>query len=140
MEDKNLEKPIPEGWELKDEGSKTSHYLCPATGQHFSTYEDLMRYVNYAKENKLSIYAPDCKFNKLKRKRRKNKPISLTRKNSGGQSSRPLPVNLGKEREETANPMESNDTGKDTEAGEAGEAGKKSIQAGDLEASEAMKE
>lgn len=24
MEDKNLEKPIPEGWELKDEGSKTS--------------------------------------------------------------------------------------------------------------------
>lgn len=32
--------------------------------------------------------------------------------------------------------MESNDTGKDTEAGEAG----KSIQAGDLEASEAMKE
>ncbi|TQE04550.1 hypothetical protein C1H46_009857 [Malus baccata] len=103
MEDKNLEKPIPEGWELKDEGSKTS----------------------------------DCKINKLKRKRRKNIPTSLTRKNSCGQSSRPLPVNLGKEREETANPMESNDTGKDTEAGEAG---KKSIQAGDLEASEAMKE
>lgn len=46
------------------------------------------------------------------------------------------PSSSGKEREETANPMESNDTGKDTEAGEAG----KSIQAGDLEASEAMKE
>ena len=46
------------------------------------------------------------------------------------------PSSSGKEGEETANPMESNDTGEDTEVGEAG----KSIEAGALEASEAMKE
>ncbi|CAN6704291.1 unnamed protein product [Malus baccata var. baccata] len=107
MEDKNLEEPVPEGWELKDEGSKTS----------------------------------DFKINKLKRKRMRmrNKPSSAARGNFGGQSSRPPPLNPGKERnglEETAEPMESNDTGEDIEVGEAG----KSIEASDLEASEAMKE
>ncbi|KAM2264591.1 hypothetical protein ACFXTI_040735 [Malus domestica] len=114
---------------------------CVLTGQHFSTYEDLMRYVNYAKEKKLSIYAPDFKINKLKRKRirMRNKPSSAAWGNSGGQSSRPPPLNPGKESsglEETAKPMESNDTREDIEVGEAG----KSIEAGDLEASEAMKE
>lgn len=34
------------------------YYSCPETGQKFYTYEDLMRYVNYAKAAKLSIYSP----------------------------------------------------------------------------------
>lgn len=43
--------------EQKD-GSSLSYYTCPESGQKFNTYEDLMRYVNYAKAAKLSIYSP----------------------------------------------------------------------------------
>lgn len=39
--------PIPDGWKLKSEvqkdGSKTSCYWYPATGQHFFTYEPDIR-------------------------------------------------------------------------------------------------
>ncbi|XP_038709273.1 uncharacterized protein LOC120004099 isoform X2 [Tripterygium wilfordii] len=56
-------KPIPEGWKLVVEkqknGSKTLSYVCPDSCQIFNDYEMLMRYVNYAKAAKLSIYSPD---------------------------------------------------------------------------------
>ncbi|PKI45402.1 hypothetical protein CRG98_034207 [Punica granatum] len=55
------------------------HYLCPATGQHFYTYEDMMRYVTYAKLWELSIYAPDFEA------KRKGKPRN---KHLGKQSSK----------------------------------------------------
>ncbi|XP_021290677.1 uncharacterized protein LOC110421405 [Herrania umbratica] len=52
---------IPEGWVLdtmvKDDGTQVQCYLCPPTDQRFYTYEDLMRYVRYAKQAKVSIYA-----------------------------------------------------------------------------------
>ncbi|PPS05833.1 hypothetical protein GOBAR_AA14822 [Gossypium barbadense] len=59
---KVLPSPIPEGWVLdtkfKEDGTEVKCYLCPATEQQFYTYEDLMRYVRYAKAAKVSIYSP----------------------------------------------------------------------------------
>ncbi|XWS77092.1 hypothetical protein CRYUN_Cryun01aG0232600 [Craigia yunnanensis] len=63
MADKNSSRPIPDRWMLvvkeQKDGSSLSYYTCPESGQKFYTYEDLMRYVNYAKAAKLSIYSPD---------------------------------------------------------------------------------
>ncbi|KAL1060386.1 hypothetical protein V6Z11_1Z101900 [Gossypium hirsutum] len=56
--------------EQKD-GSSLSYYTCPESGQKFNTYEDLMRYVNYAKAAKLSIYSPDFCPRKPPRKPKK---------------------------------------------------------------------
>ncbi|PPD81889.1 hypothetical protein GOBAR_DD21185 [Gossypium barbadense] len=57
--------PIPEGWVLytkfRKDGIEVKTYFCPATEQEFYTYEDLMRYVRYAKAAKLSIYSPMLK-------------------------------------------------------------------------------
>ncbi|PPD84239.1 hypothetical protein GOBAR_DD18816 [Gossypium barbadense] len=47
------------------------YYTCPESGQKFNTYEDLMRYVNYAKAAKLSIYSPDFCPRKPPRKPKK---------------------------------------------------------------------
>ncbi|KAA3485523.1 ATPase 10, plasma membrane-type-like protein [Gossypium australe] len=64
--------PIPEGWILHTkfkngiEVKKNMTYLCPATEQEFYTYEDLMRYVRYAKAAKLSIYSPEFEENMKK--------------------------------------------------------------------------
>ncbi|KAJ4842961.1 hypothetical protein Tsubulata_020020 [Turnera subulata] len=38
--------------------SNVKYYLCQETGQHFYNYEDLIRYVDHAKETKISIYSP----------------------------------------------------------------------------------
>ncbi|KAB2092352.1 hypothetical protein ES319_A02G024300v1 [Gossypium barbadense] len=61
--------PIPEGWvshtKFKN-GIEVKTYLCPAAEQEFYTYEDLMRYVRYAKAAKLSIYSPEFEENMKK--------------------------------------------------------------------------
>ncbi|KAI5345481.1 PREDICTED: LOC110268692 [Prunus dulcis] len=128
MGDKPSDTPIPDGWKFKSEvrkdGSTSSCYWCPATGQHFFTYEDLMRYVNYAKEAKLSIYAPDFNSNKTRKKAgfipRRTRPSSGARRKLLGQSSRPLPLDQGEDSgslEGSTDPVESTDTGKNIEAG-----------------------
>ncbi|KAK9207401.1 hypothetical protein WN943_017687 [Citrus x changshan-huyou] len=62
MADKKLSGPIPDGWSLeikkKKDGSKVLSYICPGTGQCFSSYEDMMRYVIYAKNAELPIFVP----------------------------------------------------------------------------------
>ncbi|KAG8499854.1 hypothetical protein CXB51_006275 [Gossypium anomalum] len=67
---KVLPAPIPEGWVLdtkfKEDGTEVKCYLCPATEQQFYTYEDLMRYVRYAKAAKVSIYSPYFEANMKK--------------------------------------------------------------------------
>ncbi|XP_021817030.1 uncharacterized protein LOC110759284 [Prunus avium] len=128
MGDKPSDTPIPAGWKFKSEvgkdGSTSSCYWCPATGQHFFTYEDLMRYVNYAKEAKLSIYAPDFNSNKTRKKAgfipRRTRPSSGARRKLLGQSSRPLPLDQGEDSgslEGSTDPVESTETGKNIEAG-----------------------
>ncbi|PQQ08039.1 uncharacterized protein Pyn_01348 [Prunus yedoensis var. nudiflora] len=71
MASKNDSLEIPEGWVLKtrveENGTEVKGFLCPETGQEFSTYQDLMRYVRYAKAAQLSIYSPDSNFMKAKR-------------------------------------------------------------------------
>ncbi|MED6133214.1 hypothetical protein PIB30_026406 [Stylosanthes scabra] len=51
---------IPTGWTLEsyvnEDGSKTLFYCCPATGQHFETYFELMRYVKFAQTHGIGIY------------------------------------------------------------------------------------
>ncbi|KAL4393454.1 uncharacterized protein LOC110277569 isoform X1 [Arachis duranensis] len=51
---------IPVGWTLetyvKKDGSKILFYYCSATGQHFATYFELMRYVNFAQTHGVGIY------------------------------------------------------------------------------------
>ncbi|KAL9430123.1 hypothetical protein AB3S75_025498 [Citrus x aurantiifolia] len=63
MADKNLSGPIPDGWSLeikkKKDGSKVLSYICPGTGQCFSSYEDMMRYVIYAKNAELPVFVPN---------------------------------------------------------------------------------
>ncbi|XP_038995513.1 uncharacterized protein LOC120119775 [Hibiscus syriacus] len=63
MADKDYSGPIPDRWMLvvkkQKDGSSLSYYICPESGQKFYSYEDLMRYVNYAQTAKLSIYAAD---------------------------------------------------------------------------------
>ncbi|GAU29220.1 hypothetical protein TSUD_362100, partial [Trifolium subterraneum] len=53
---------IPTGWSVKSEvekdGTITTTYYCPDTGQEFYTYPSLMRYVRYAKTKKTGIYTP----------------------------------------------------------------------------------
>lgn len=128
MGDKPSDTPIPDGWKFKSEvrkdGSTSSCYWCPATGQHFFTYEDLMRYVTYAKGAKLSIYAPDFNSNKTRKKAgfipRRTRPSSGARRKLLGQSSRPLPLDQGEDSgslERSTDPVESTDTGKNIEAG-----------------------
>ncbi|GLT84535.1 hypothetical protein SLE2022_027600 [Rubroshorea leprosula] len=62
MADENSSKPVPEHWKLvvekKRNGSEILVYTCQETGQKFYTYEDLMRYVKYAKSAKLGVYSP----------------------------------------------------------------------------------
>ncbi|XVE77083.1 hypothetical protein DITRI_Ditri13aG0033500 [Diplodiscus trichospermus] len=78
MADKDLSRPIPDHWRLvakeQKDGSRLSYYTCPESGQKFYTYEDLMRYVNYAKAAKLSIYSPD--FRPRNQPRRSKKKAS----------------------------------------------------------------
>ncbi|KAK8501414.1 hypothetical protein V6N13_016136 [Hibiscus sabdariffa] len=63
MADKNSPGPIPDRWQLVEkpqkDGSSLLYYTCLESGQKYYSYEDLMRYVNYAKAAKLSIYADD---------------------------------------------------------------------------------
>ncbi|KAL5061974.1 hypothetical protein RYX36_023711 [Vicia faba] len=51
---------IPTGWSVKSEVQKNGpikrSYYCPDTGQHFYTYPNLIRYVNYAKRNQVGAY------------------------------------------------------------------------------------
>ncbi|XWS46040.1 hypothetical protein CRYUN_Cryun14cG0030600 [Craigia yunnanensis] len=79
MADKNSSRPIPDRWTLvvkeQKDGSSLSYYTCPESGQKFYTYEDLMRYVNYAKAAKLSIYSPD--FHPRNGRRRPKKKASM---------------------------------------------------------------
>ncbi|KAK2407148.1 hypothetical protein QL285_042802 [Trifolium repens] len=53
---------IPTGWSVKSEvendGTIIKTYYCPDTGQEFYTYPTLIRYVDYAKKNKIGIYTP----------------------------------------------------------------------------------
>ncbi|PNY15585.1 hypothetical protein L195_g012284 [Trifolium pratense] len=53
---------IPTGWsvklEVEKDGTITTTYYCPDTGQEFYTYPSLIRYVDYAKKNKIGIYGP----------------------------------------------------------------------------------
>ncbi|EOX96056.1 hypothetical protein SCA6_015189 [Theobroma cacao] len=77
--DENSSRPIPDRWMLvvKEQkgGSRRSYYSCPETGQKFYTYEDLMRYVNYAKAAKLSIYSPNFRpINPRKPKKKASVP------------------------------------------------------------------
>ncbi|XP_008235480.1 PREDICTED: uncharacterized protein LOC103334313 [Prunus mume] len=71
MASKNDSLEIPDGWVLntrvEEDGTEVKGFLCPETGQEFSTYQDLMRYVRYAKAAQLSIYSPDSNFMKAKR-------------------------------------------------------------------------
>ncbi|KAB1214421.1 hypothetical protein CJ030_MR5G003231 [Morella rubra] len=126
MSDQNSSLTIPSGWILRNEiqkdGSTLSYYFCEATGQLFGTYDDLMRYVNYAREAMVSVYSPDFKAKKLKTKavllatrghaidkgdsqknllirkpRRKHLPIRKAgRKQLPGQNSRSLSVKRSK--------------------------------------------
>ncbi|TKY63866.1 suppressor protein SRP40 [Spatholobus suberectus] len=93
MEPKTESEPIPTGWTLETEvlsdGSKAPFYYCPYTGQHFYSYSDLMRYVDYAKKAKLGIYAPGMKS--LQKKSTENDtPVPQPRKTS---STLSLPKN-----------------------------------------------
>ncbi|XP_022757238.1 uncharacterized protein LOC111304694 [Durio zibethinus] len=76
---KNSPGPIPDHWTLvvkeQKDGSSLSYYTCPESGQKFYTYEDLMRYVNYAKAAKLSIYSPD--FRPRNQPRKPKKKVSM---------------------------------------------------------------
>lgn len=96
MADENTYGAIPDGWILKKEfhedGSKFSHYFCPATGQLFLTYEDLMHYVDYAKVAKVSIYSPNFEATK----RKKKAGSSFRKKHLLGQSSKSLAVHQSK--------------------------------------------
>ncbi|XP_039048193.1 uncharacterized protein LOC120188885 [Hibiscus syriacus] len=78
MADEDSSGPIPDRWMLvvkkQKDGSSLSYYTCPESGQKFDSYEDLMRYVNYAQAAKLSMYAAD--FRPLKPSRRSNKRAS----------------------------------------------------------------
>ncbi|KAE8724088.1 putative Homeodomain-like protein [Hibiscus syriacus] len=80
MADKESSGPIPDRWKLvvkkKKDGSNLSYYTCPESGQKFYSYEDLMRYVKYAKAAKLSIYADDFFPIKPARGRRSKKRAS----------------------------------------------------------------
>ncbi|KAL5863562.1 hypothetical protein ACOSQ3_001076 [Xanthoceras sorbifolium] len=55
--DNNSPWPIPEGWKFETkttkDGSQFSSYVCLATGEHFYTYEGMMRCVNYTRETLL---------------------------------------------------------------------------------------
>ncbi|XVF33382.1 hypothetical protein REPUB_Repub17cG0163700 [Reevesia pubescens] len=79
MADKDSSKPMPDRWTLvvkeKKDGSSLSYYTCPESGQKFYTYEDLMRYVTYAKAAKLSIYSPD--FRPITRRRGSKNKASM---------------------------------------------------------------
>ncbi|KAL5859780.1 hypothetical protein ACOSQ4_001076 [Xanthoceras sorbifolium] len=47
-----------------EEESHFSRYVCSETGQHFYTYNGMMRYVNYARESQLPVYVPSFDFGK----------------------------------------------------------------------------
>lgn len=156
MKDENSSNPIPDGWEFKTEhlkdGSETSYYWCPRSGQHFFTYEDLLRYVKYAKEAQFSIYSPDFHSMKLRKKAnwfpRTNKPsFAARRRNFLGESSKTVPSNRVTSPKESTNLEERTtlsdseditDTGRNMEAGQTGvEANKEpDISSSDLEALE----
>ncbi|GMI73599.1 hypothetical protein HRI_001029200 [Hibiscus trionum] len=75
MAGKDSSGPIPDRWMLvvkkQKDGSSLSYYTCPESGQKFYSYEDLMRYVNYANPSELSVYADD--FHPLKPVRKSKK-------------------------------------------------------------------
>ncbi|KAL6130879.1 hypothetical protein ACLB2K_069257 [Fragaria x ananassa] len=140
MENKNSSGPIPDGWEAKTEqqkdGSEVQCYWCPS-GQHFFTYADMMRYIAYAQNDKLSIYSPDFQTVKLRKKanwsQKGNRTIVTPRRCYFlGESSKTLPSYRVTSTEESSdleerttpsNPedsTESTDTGKNMEAGQAG--------------------
>ncbi|GKV28668.1 hypothetical protein SLEP1_g37689 [Rubroshorea leprosula] len=90
MADSSSNQTIPEGWVLKTgkekRGTEYKYYFCPVTGQHFYTYEDLMRYVTYAKASKLSIYADDPEVEE-KNKRNNKRKVSARRRGESSNSS-----------------------------------------------------
>lgn len=92
MNCENSLKPIPERWELvvngEKDGRKLSYYLCRETGQHFYSYENLIRYVNHAKEAKISIYSPNFEENKLKKRSAKCSRKALSRNRSQSSATR----------------------------------------------------
>ncbi|KAK9006609.1 hypothetical protein V6N11_018946 [Hibiscus sabdariffa] len=79
----NSPRQIPDRWKLvkkpQKDGSSLLYYTCPESGQKYYSYEDLMRYVNYAKAAKLSIYADD--FCPLKPARQPKKRASTPESN-----------------------------------------------------------
>ncbi|KAK8557797.1 hypothetical protein V6N13_008182 [Hibiscus sabdariffa] len=83
MADKNSPGPIPYRWELVEknqkDGSSLLYYTCLESGQKYYSYEDLMRYVNYAKAAKVSIYSDD--FCPLKHARKPKKRASTPESN-----------------------------------------------------------
>ncbi|KAJ7951104.1 ATPase 10, plasma membrane-type-like protein [Quillaja saponaria] len=99
--------PIPSGWSFKivvlKDGSRSPCYYCPETGQHFYSYNELTRYVNYAMEAQLGIYALNYKSLKLKNKAgaaKLKKEFGLSRrkrKYSSTSSSKSSTVVQGKE-------------------------------------------
>ncbi|XP_061340189.1 uncharacterized protein LOC133286754 [Gastrolobium bilobum] len=92
MAPKRDARPIPTGWTLETEvqkdGSKLSFYYCPGTGQHFFTYSDLMRYVEYAKNAGVGIYSPSFKSLKRKRSIESDKTNTITATASASTESR----------------------------------------------------
>ncbi|XP_061997477.1 uncharacterized protein LOC133715123 isoform X1 [Rosa rugosa] len=155
MEDKNSSGPIPDGWDVKTErqkdGSEIPCYWCPRSGQHFYTYKDMMRYVEYAQKNQLSIYSPDFQTMKIRKKanwsHKGNRTIIAPRRSHFlGESSKTLPsyrVTFPEEssdleeRTTLSNPedsTESTNTGKDMEASQAGIDKEPEILSSDLEA------
>ncbi|XVF79999.1 hypothetical protein PTKIN_Ptkin15bG0035200 [Pterospermum kingtungense] len=91
MADNDSSRQIPERWKLvikeQKDGSCISYYTCPESGQKFSTYEDLMRYVNYAKAAKLSIYSPDFRPRNTPRGPKKKASKSVEEQTEGSSDS-----------------------------------------------------
>ncbi|KAL3634558.1 hypothetical protein CASFOL_021612 [Castilleja foliolosa] len=53
---------VPEGWVMETKRNKKGQLVksyANIKGQRFYSESDLMSYINYAKESRLSIYAPD---------------------------------------------------------------------------------
>ncbi|GMJ01551.1 hypothetical protein HRI_003824300 [Hibiscus trionum] len=99
MADEDSSRPIPDRWmfvvKKKKDGSSLSYYTCPESGQKYYSYEDLMRYVNYAKVAKLSIYADDfCprKPPRRSKKRASTPPPSENNSDSDDPPFEPTPL------------------------------------------------
>ncbi|CAL5196142.1 unnamed protein product [Lathyrus oleraceus] len=90
---------IPTGWNVKSEvqknGSIKRSYYCPDTGQHFYTYPNLIRYVNYAKRNQVGVYKLCAKSIRKREDEALKKSTSIgRRKTSAALSIRGRPPRL----------------------------------------------